>query len=142
MIKINPNINFAKKNKFALIGSSILIVLSIISIITFGLNLGMDFTGGTRFDFESNNSLTEIKNSIDKTKIKDSYKIIEVEKINENSNYKNAFSLRSKIDFKEEDIKGIKYDKLLFGAMGKSVSDRLKYDAIWAMSLAIIIILI
>ena len=56
MISINPNINFTKKNKYALVFSIILVLLSTISIFSNGLNLGIDFTKGTRFDFETNNS--------------------------------------------------------------------------------------
>ena len=69
MISINPNINFTKKNKYALVFSIILVLVSAISIFSNGLNLGIDFTKGTRFDFETNNNLTEIKNAINKTQI-------------------------------------------------------------------------
>ena len=142
MISINPNINFTKKNKYALVFSIILVLVSTISIFSNGLNLGIDFTKGTRFDFETNNSLTEIKNAINKTQIKDNYLIKKVENINDKSDYKNVFSLTSKIDFEPKDIRGIDYNELLFEGISKSVSDNLKYDAIWSMSIAVILILI
>ena len=142
MIKINPNINFLQKNKYALIMSIILMLASIISISTMGLNLGIDFTKGTRFDFETNNELSQIKKSIEESKIKSNYSIKKVENIKEQSKYKNVFSLTSKVDFVPSDIKGIEYNELLSEGISKSVSDNLKYDAILSMSVAIILILI
>ena len=117
-------------------------ITSAISISTIGLNLGIDFTKGTRFDFETNSELNQVKESIEKSKIKDNYSIKKVENITEESNYKNVFSLTSKIDFIPEDINGIEYNELLSEGISKSVSDNLKYDAIWSMSVAIILILI
>lgn len=42
----NPNIDFMGKRKFAMILSIVLIVVSIASLATRGLNFGIDFTGG------------------------------------------------------------------------------------------------
>ena len=142
MIKINPNINFLNKNKYALIISIILMITSTISISTIGLNLGIDFTKGTRFDFETNDNLAQVKKAIEESKIKSDYSIKKVENINEESSYKNVFSLTSKVDFTPSDIKNIRYNELLSEGISKSVSDNLKYDAIWSMSIAIILILI
>ena len=142
MININPNINFIKKNKYALILSILLMLASVISISSMGLNLGIDFTQGTRFDFETNNTLKEIKESINKTQIKNNYSIKKVENINENSAYQNVFTLTSKIEFNPTDIENITYNELLFEGISKSVSDRLRSDTIWAMSIAIILILV
>lgn len=47
MIKTRFNFNFMGKRKVAAIASSILLVISVASLITQGLNLGVDFTGGT-----------------------------------------------------------------------------------------------
>ena len=41
------NIDFMGKRKFAVILSSLMIVISVASLVTRGLNLGVDFTGGT-----------------------------------------------------------------------------------------------
>ena len=70
--------------------------------------------------------------------------IKKVENINDKSDYKNAFSLTSKIDFEPKDIIGIDYNELLFESISeridynellfegisKSVSDNLKYRQI------------
>ena len=61
MININPNINFLDKNKYALILSIILMSISIISLSTLGLNLGIDFTKGTRLDFETNSNINQVR---------------------------------------------------------------------------------
>ena len=47
LIKSNLNIDFLSKRNIAWIVSAILIVVSIVSMATRGLNLGIDFTGGT-----------------------------------------------------------------------------------------------
>ena len=47
LIKQSLNIDFLGKRKFALIISTLLIVVSLTSLIMRGLNLGIDFTGGT-----------------------------------------------------------------------------------------------
>jgi preprotein translocase subunit SecF len=43
----NTNINFMSRRKIAMIFSALLIVASIVSLATRGLNFGLDFTGGT-----------------------------------------------------------------------------------------------
>jgi len=47
IIKTNTTIDFMARRKIALILSAILIVLSVFSLTTRGLNFGLDFTGGT-----------------------------------------------------------------------------------------------
>ena len=47
IIKTNTQIDFMARRKIALIVSAILIVLSIFSLTTRGINFGLDFTGGT-----------------------------------------------------------------------------------------------
>ena len=47
IIKTNTQIDFMARRKIALILSAILIVLSIFSLSTRGINFGLDFTGGT-----------------------------------------------------------------------------------------------
>ncbi|MEM7054423.1 MAG: protein translocase subunit SecF, partial [Pseudomonadota bacterium] len=47
IIKTNTQIDFMARRKIALVISAILIVLSIFSLTTRGINFGLDFTGGT-----------------------------------------------------------------------------------------------
>ena len=46
-LKRNTNIDFMSKGRIALIISALMIVASIVSLATRGLNFGLDFTGGT-----------------------------------------------------------------------------------------------
>lgn len=57
------NFNFMEKRKLALVFSLILITLSIASLATRGLNLGLDFTGGTAVvvNFEKTIELEEVR---------------------------------------------------------------------------------
>ena len=64
-----------------------------------------------------------------------------MENIDDKSNYKNVFSLTSKVDFNSDDIKGFEYNILLSEGIAK-VLDNLKNDAIWSMCIAIVLILI
>lgn len=47
MLKLKTNIDFMGKRKLAYVASLALVVLSLVSLFTQGLNLGIDFTGGT-----------------------------------------------------------------------------------------------
>lgn len=66
--KQNTKIDFMGQRKIAAIISSILFILSILSLGMYGLNWGLDFTGGTQiqlhFPMEAN--LTDIRTSLDK----------------------------------------------------------------------------
>ncbi|MGD8207821.1 MAG: protein translocase subunit SecF, partial [Thiohalocapsa sp.] len=47
MLKLKTNIDFMSKRKLAYMASAALVVLSLLLLFTRGLNLGIDFTGGT-----------------------------------------------------------------------------------------------
>ncbi len=57
LLKENLNIDFMGKRKAALILSLTLIVISIVAIFMRGLNLGIDFTGGTLVEVGYSNSI-------------------------------------------------------------------------------------
>lgn len=50
MLLINKTFDFMGKRKLAMIVSSVLVLMSLVLIVTRGLNLGIDFTGGTVVD--------------------------------------------------------------------------------------------
>jgi len=60
------NIDFAKHRKKFFVLSSVLIIVGTVLLITLKLNLGIDFSSGTRIEILSNNSLTanEIKDEL------------------------------------------------------------------------------
>ncbi|MBV8802115.1 MAG: protein translocase subunit SecF, partial [Gammaproteobacteria bacterium] len=64
--KQNTNINFMAQRKGAAIVSTILFVLSIVSFGIFGLNWGLDFTGGAQIqlNFPSEANLNQIRDAL------------------------------------------------------------------------------
>lgn len=67
-IKLKTNINFMKYRRLALLGSALLVLLSLVLLITRGLNFGIDFTGGMllQLEFDSPVSVAEVRGSLDK----------------------------------------------------------------------------
>ncbi len=67
IIKANININFMGQRKAALALSLVLIVLSIVSLSTRGLDFGLDFTGGTLIEisYEAPPELTTVRAQLD-----------------------------------------------------------------------------
>ncbi len=63
---LKNEIDFLGKRKIALIISSILIIVSIVSLITNGLKLGIDFTGGTLVEigYKKAPELTELRSTL------------------------------------------------------------------------------
>jgi len=57
-----------KYRRFALFGSALLVLLSIVLLLTRGLNFGIDFTGGMllQLEFDSPVSVAEVRGSLDK----------------------------------------------------------------------------
>ena len=67
IIKANTNIDFMGQRKAALALSLVLIVLSVVSLATRGLNFGLDFTGGTLIEisYEAPPELTTVRAQLD-----------------------------------------------------------------------------
>ena len=59
-------INFVKTSKKTIFISIVFCIFSIISIVKYNLNLGLEFTGGIEIELESNNKLdiSEIRNKL------------------------------------------------------------------------------
>lgn len=73
LIKDHIKIDFIGKRKLAWIVSAILIVVSVTSLVTRGLNLGIDFTGGTLVEvgYENSVELTPIRSALENAQFKD-----------------------------------------------------------------------
>ena len=69
----NVKFNFIDKRKASYIVSGSLVVLSLVSLLTLGLNTGVDFTGGRTYvvRFDSNVSAEEIRQALDKALVSD-----------------------------------------------------------------------
>lgn len=67
IINTKQSIDFMSKSKLALILSAILVVLSIGSLATRGLNLGIDFTGGTLVEvgYTESADLSQVRSSLE-----------------------------------------------------------------------------
>lgn len=67
-IKLKTYINFMKYRRLALLGSALLVLLSLVLLVTRGLNFGIDFTGGMllQLEFDSPVSVAEVRGSLDK----------------------------------------------------------------------------
>jgi len=67
----DTNYDFLKVRKFAFALSAILIIASIVSFFTKGLNYGLDFTGGTLVEvgYEQDADLSKIRQQLDEIKI-------------------------------------------------------------------------
>jgi len=63
---LKKHINFMAKRKFAMIFSAILILISVGSLVTRGLNLGVDFTGGTviQVGYPENANITQVRETL------------------------------------------------------------------------------
>ena len=67
LVKDQINIDFVGKRNIAWVVSAILIVVSVTSMATRGLNLGIDFTGGTLVEvgYENSVELTPIRAALE-----------------------------------------------------------------------------
>ena len=72
-IKDQLHIDFIGKRKIAWVISAILIVISLVSIVSRGLNLGIDFTGGTLVEvgYENSVELAPIRTALESAQFKD-----------------------------------------------------------------------
>jgi len=66
LLNRKTNIDFMSRNKIALVFSGILIIASIVSLSTRGLNFGLDFTGGTLIEvgYPSAPNTTEVRQNL------------------------------------------------------------------------------
>ena len=73
IMKENTHFNFMGKRKIAAFFSIILVITSLVSLVTQGLNLGIDFTGGTIIElaYQDEANLDKIRTTLEKADIKD-----------------------------------------------------------------------
>ncbi len=161
---VNNNINFLKKRKTAYVISGIMILISIGSLATLGLNQGVDFVGGrtytVRFDKDVNS--TEIQNDLIETfgsaeaktyggnnqlKITTKYKVEET-----GSDVDNEIEHMLFETVKGQFVSDINFDQFVGDYSGKTIgrmesykvsptiADNIKRDSFWAVLGAVVMI--
>src|SRR5690554_821351 len=161
---VNNNINFLKKRKTAYVISGIMILISIGSLATLGLNQGVDFVGGrtytVRFDKDVNS--TEIQNDLIETfgsaeaktyggnnqlKITTKYKVEET-----GSDVDNEIEHMLFETVKGQFVADITYDEFVGDYSGKTIgrmesykvsptiADNIKRDSFWTVLGAVVMI--
>ncbi len=141
-------IRIIKKSKIWFIFSGILVVSSVVLLIIFGLNLGIDFKGGSLMEIKFNQqspNKPEIDNLIGKTGISD-YKvqpaqdgsfIIRMETLDEEKHQK----LIDEFEKKYSNIAG-NFEELRFESIGPTIGQELKSKALYAIALVLICIVL
>ena len=89
---INPNFNFLGRRKIGYLIPMIIIVLGSVSMMTIGLNSGIDFTGGRNYiiRFDQDVSTEDVRNSLDE-QLDGTVSVITIGKLNQvrvSTNYK------------------------------------------------------
>ncbi len=131
------------RNKF-FIFSSVLVVLSILSLSIWGLNLGIDFTGGSLLEVEVQSEINfsgqDVSNLIKE-------KILEIGEIRAQPT-EDGFLIRTKnlSESEHQQVLGVlsennKIVEKRFESIGPVIGQELKDKALWAILLALIIII-
>jgi preprotein translocase subunit SecF len=89
-------INFIGKKHYALVFSLLLSVLSVLLLVTKGLNLSIDFKGGTVIDFQTAHNDVE---SNFKTSLSEHYQDFEVNRVGDTNNYSLKMGSGADVDF-------------------------------------------
>ena len=171
MINLKTNINFMKRGRYMFIASIFLMLISCLLISFKGLNLGIDFTKGTRFDIVITGNLSDtgvgkngsiriedMETIMSSLNLKDQYTIkelssgsayIESDSLFHNSEY--MFSIVSQAQFDKNKIisqinemKNVEYneDKSLYQTIGPKMGNELASSAKWSLGIAILLILV
>jgi len=106
MIKFNTDIDFMKLGKYIFPISILIMVVSISLVFLIKMNLGIDFTSGTRFDMTLSNdddiSIAQIEKILNKTSLKGNFTVKELE--SEKTKNDQIFSIISQQSFDENII--------------------------------------
>ncbi len=89
-------INFIGKKHYALVFSLVLSILSVLLLVTKGLNLSIDFKGGTVIDFQTPHNDVE---STLKTSLSEHYQDFEINRVGDTDNYSLKMGSGADVDF-------------------------------------------
>lgn len=140
--------NIIGKSKIFISISVVFVILSIASISIFGLNLGIDFTGGSMLDVKFKNvdrpSMEDMKNALSEIKLQDlilqplnnDEYIIKMQSINEETHQQILTTLKSKFTTKTDQV----IEEQRFDSIAASIGSELKTKTVWAILLALLAI--
>ncbi len=147
IINLNSNYNFIGKRKPAIILSIFLMLISIFSFITQGLNWGIDFSSGyvVQLKFDNNITISEVRKTFENNGINDA--VIQsfgnnnevLIKLKEESNF-NKESINDFLINSFSDTKSFQIIKLEF--VGSQIGQELREKGEWAMLVALLSILV
>lgn len=140
--------NIIGKSKIFISISVVLVIASIVAISIFGLNLGIDFTGGSMMDIKFINvdrpSISDLQNALSEVGLKDMIiqplenndYILKMQTISETTHQQILSILKSK--FANGTNQSIEEER--FDAISSSIGDELKIKTVWSIILALIAI--
>ena len=135
--KERKQFDFIKHSKGFFVVSIICVVAGIVSLVTTGLNLGIDFKGGSSITIKSNQNITktQIKNDIKEL----NYELLEIDKVDNNTTYvKIADKLGKKKVLNTEEYFNSKYQASTdIGVVSNIVKKELVKNAFMALIIAI-----
>lgn len=140
--KTYKKFNFVKSRKWYYIGTCILLIVGVISLVANGLNLGIDFKGGTSITIDTEQKITN--NDLKKDIKELGFELVSNEKLNDGSyQVKIAESLNKNKVIKTENYFNEKYNaKTNIGVISNLVKKQLVENAIISLILASIGIVI
>ena len=158
MINFKPNIDFMKNGSYIFMASILMMIASCLLIFFKGLNLGIDFTKGTRFDIviaqskESNTyiNVEDMESIMNNLNLSGQYTIKELNTETVTNNKEQMFSIVSQLQFDKtkiidqiNKIENLEYndDKSLYQTIGPKMGSELASSAKWSLGIAIILIL-
>ena len=147
LIDTNSSYNFIGKRKSAIILSIFLMLISIFSFITQGLNWGIDFSSGyvVQLKFDNKITISEVRNTFENNGINDAV----IQSFGNNNEV--LIKLKEESDFNKEsinnflinsfsDTKSFQIIKLEF--VGSQIGQELREKGEWAMLVALLSILV
>ena len=148
IISSNSNYNFIGKRKPAIILSILLMLISIFSFITQGLNWGIDFSSGyvVQLKFDNKITISEVRNTFENNGINDA--VIQsfgnnnevLIKLKEESNFNKESINDFLINSFSDPTKSFQIIKLEF--VGSQIGQELREKGEWAMLVALLSILV
>ncbi len=136
---MKKHIDFMNLRPYAYAVSLLLLLLSCVSLYLKGLNLGLDFTGGTVIEvkYKNNVSISQVRKTLEdanlKAGIQESQQGAFIIKLKLGENYDQALALLNKLG---------NYELIRSETIGGVVSNELRQKAIWAIVTALIGIMI